>query len=96
MDMDREINNDTEWFESWFDSPFYHQLYKDRDNHEAESFISNLITYLTPKKNSLFLDAACGKGRHSLYINKSGYKIDGFDLSENSIEIAKSVHATIL
>jgi SAM-dependent methyltransferase len=78
-----------EWFEDWFDSKFYHILYKDRNDSEAKKFIDNLIYFLTPNKNDSFCDVACGKGRHSIYINKLGYLIDGFDLSENSILEAK-------
>jgi len=78
-----------EWFEEWFDSPFYHVLYKNRDIKEAHTFISNLINFLKPNVNSLFLDVACGKGRHSMYLNKLGFQVDGFDLSLNSINDAK-------
>lgn len=83
-------NKDTpEWFEEWFDSPFYHILYKNRDYKEAENFITNLIKYLAPKKDDLLLDIACGKGRHAIYLNKLGYYVDAFDLSANSIASAK-------
>lgn len=77
------------WFEEWFDSPYYHLLYKDRDEKEAELFISNLLNHLKPSKKDLLLDVACGKGRHAIYMNKLGYKVDAFDLSENSIMAAK-------
>ncbi|MBL4593027.1 MAG: class I SAM-dependent methyltransferase [Flavobacteriales bacterium] len=87
--MKRKVKKNTEWFEEWFDSPYYHILYKNRDDKEAKEFISNLIDYLKPLKDVFFLDVACGKGRHSVYINKLGFNIDGFDLSENSINIAK-------
>ena len=79
----------SEWFEKWFDSLYYHILYKNRGNEEAEGFIRRLIQKLAPPKNSLLLDAACGKGRHAIYLNKLGFKVDGFDLSQNSIKIAK-------
>jgi len=93
----KNINNkNTEWFEVWFDSPYYHILYKDRDHKEAETFISNLVTFLQPKKDSLFLDVACGKGRHAMFLNSLGYKVDGFDLSENSIISAKLKETTDL
>jgi SAM-dependent methyltransferase len=36
-----------------------------------------------------FLDLACGKGRHSIYLNQLGYKVTGIDLSEQSIAHAK-------
>ena len=35
------------------------------------------------------LDLACGKGRHSIYLNKLGYNVIGADLSKNSIQFAK-------
>ena len=28
------------------------------------------------------LDAACGRGRHSVYLNRKGYDVTGYDLSE--------------
>jgi len=34
------------WFAHWFDSPYYHSLYKNRDEREAQIFIDNLIDYL--------------------------------------------------
>lgn len=77
-----------EWFETWFDTKYYHILYKDRDYTEAEFFIRNLMEYLKPDRSEEFLDLACGKGRHSIYLNKLGYKVKGLDLSENSIAYA--------
>lgn len=84
-----EENND--WFKNWFDSPYYHILYKNRDCGEAELFINNLISYLKPSPDATFLDLACGKGRHSLFLNKKGYDVTGIDLSKNSIECAKTM-----
>ncbi|MFN3940966.1 MAG: YkgJ family cysteine cluster protein, partial [Chitinophagales bacterium] len=37
---------------------------------------------------SKILDLACGKGRHSIYLNQLGYDVTGADLSENSIKEA--------
>lgn len=78
------------WFESWFDSPFYHQLYKNRDRKEASAFIDTLIDYIQPATNQLVLDLACGKGRHSIHLNKLGLHVEGADYSKNSIAYAKS------
>jgi SAM-dependent methyltransferase len=78
----------TKWFEAWFDSPYYHILYKDRDDAEAELFIDNLVNFLHPEKNSTFLDLACGKGRHAIYLNKKGFPTIGIDLSPESIAYA--------
>ena len=73
------------WFSDWFNTSYYHQLYRDRDENEATFFIKNLIGHLNPTSNSKILDVACGKGRHSLIINQLGYDVTGIDLSENSI-----------
>ncbi|MGC4128381.1 MAG: class I SAM-dependent methyltransferase [Bergeyella sp.] len=73
------------WFETWFDTPYYHILYKDRDFAEAENFISLLTADLQLPKNSKIIDLACGKGRHSVFLNKLGYDVLGLDLSKESI-----------
>jgi len=78
-----------EWFENWFDSPYYPLLYQKRNIKEAEKFISNLINHLQPQQNSTILDLACGEGRHSNFLAKKGFKVSGIDLSERSIDIAK-------
>jgi SAM-dependent methyltransferase len=78
------------WFESWFDSPYYHILYANRDYNEAEAFIINLIEFLDPKNDSSVLDLGCGKGRHSIFLSNLGLNVTGIDLSQNSIDSLKS------
>lgn len=78
-----------QWYDSWFDSPYYHILYKDRDYAEAQRFMDNLTKYLNIPKSGKILDLACGKGRHSIYLNKLGYNVTGVDLSAQSIMHAK-------
>lgn len=78
-----------EWFAEWFDTPYYHLLYKNRDYKEAEDFMNVLLSYLNLKQDSKILDLACGKGRHSIFMNKAGYDVVGVDLSANSIQEAK-------
>ncbi len=84
------MNKDTtQWYASWFDSPYYHILYKDRNHAEAHQFMDNLTQYLNLPEKGKILDLACGKGRHSVYLNSLGYDVTGVDLSENSIAYAK-------
>tara|TARA_B100000900_G_C20393101_1_gene639465 strand:+ start:141 stop:863 length:723 start_codon:yes stop_codon:yes gene_type:complete len=78
----------TSWYKNWFDSEYYHILYNNRDHNEAELFINNILKILSPTKKSYFLDLCCGKGRHSILLNKMGYRVDGMDLSKNSIKQA--------
>lgn len=84
------------WYASWFDSPFYHILYKDRNYNEAQHFMDNLTGYLNLPDHAKILDLACGKGRHSIYLNSLGYDVTGADLSENSIaEASKASNETL-
>jgi 2-polyprenyl-3-methyl-5-hydroxy-6-metoxy-1,4-benzoquinol methylase len=77
------------WFENWFDTPFYHILYKNRDYVEAEFFISNLLKELALPEKASILDLACGKGRHAYFMAKKGFEVLGLDLSAESIHSAK-------
>lgn len=83
------MSNKIQWFENWFDTKFYHILYKNRDEKEAEHFLKNLVNKLQIPIESKIIDLACGKGRHSVYLNGLGLNVVGVDLSEQSIMHAK-------
>lgn len=88
--------DDQNWYSSWFDTPYYHILYKDRNYREAQIFMDNLTHYLNLPEKAKVLDLACGKGRHSIYLNQLGYDVLGADLSENSIaEASKNSNDTL-
>lgn len=76
------------WFENWFNSPYYHILYKKRDDKEAQAFMDALAAHLQLNASHKIWDLACGKGRHSIYLNSKGLNVIGTDLSENSIKEA--------
>ena len=92
--MQKEARQD--WYTSWFDSPYYHILYKDRDYDEAESFMKRLSNFLELKEGDTILDLACGKGRHSISLNKMGFHVTGVDLSASSIDYAKKFETKTL
>ncbi|MDI9258489.1 class I SAM-dependent methyltransferase [Flavobacterium sedimenticola] len=81
--------NTENWYASWFDTSYYHILYKDRNYREAQIFMDNLTHYLNLPEKAKVLDLACGKGRHAIYLNQLGYDVIGADLSENSIAEAQ-------
>lgn len=83
------MENKTDWFVNWFDTPYYHLLYNHRDGNEAEFFMKNLVSFLKLKKGDKVLDLPCGKGRHALFLNAQEFDVVGSDLSINSINIAK-------
>jgi SAM-dependent methyltransferase len=77
------------WYQNWFNSPYYHILYHQRNDREAEVFIDSLFSRLRPDADARVLDVACGRGRHSVYVNRKGYDVTGIDLSHSNIEFAK-------
>jgi cyclopropane fatty-acyl-phospholipid synthase-like methyltransferase len=93
--MDK-TNNKNEWFKTWFDSPYYSILYKNRSDEEAALFLDNLTTKLDLPDRARVLDLACGKGRHSIYLNKKHFRVVGIDLSNNSIAHAKKYETETL
>lgn len=82
-------NTEGKWFKKWFDTPYYHVLYSNRNDEEAKLFVDNLVNYLDLNDTDYCLDLACGKGRHAVNLNNHGLRVLGLDLSENSIKAAK-------
>ncbi|WP_158837206.1 class I SAM-dependent DNA methyltransferase [Polaribacter sp. L3A8] len=78
-----------DWFTDWFNTSYYHTLYKERNDGEAQLFMKNITSFLSLPKTTHILDLPCGKGRHSVFLNSLGYTISGGDLAENSIIAAK-------
>ena len=77
------------WYQKWFNSPYYHKLYFERDIPEAVDFIKQLIKKLNPPAGSRMLDTGCGKGRHSIALSEMNYKVTGIDISVESIDFAR-------
>tara|TARA_B110001450_G_scaffold114427_1_gene108190 strand:- start:1776 stop:1991 length:216 start_codon:yes stop_codon:yes gene_type:complete len=59
-----------DWFIDWFNSKYYHILYKSRNKNEANDFIKNIISNLSLNSNETVLDLGCGNGRHSISLSK--------------------------
>ncbi len=77
------------WFENWFNTPFYHVLYKHRDIQEAKNFIDKLASFLNFHAGVRVLDVACGNGRHAQIIQACGAQVWGIDLATESIHEAR-------
>ena len=77
------------WYLDWFNSPYYHQLYFQRNEEEAASFIGNLLQHFQPRVGSKMLDVACGRGRHARVLSAAGYDVTGFDVAPDSVKYAK-------
>lgn len=81
-----------EWFKTWFNSPYYHILYDQRNEEEANKFILKLKDYLHLSSEDKILDLACGAGRHAAFLSKYVGESIGVDLSENSIQQAQKTY----
>lgn len=83
------MDNNPAWYKTWFDTPFYHTLYQDRNIAEAQFFLKKLIKEIPILPSHSILDIACGRGRHALFLSEQGYDVTGIDLSPNSITYAQ-------
>ena len=86
--------NSNDWFLNWFDSKYYHILYQDRSQTEANNFIRQLVKTLELNPNENVLDLGCGKGRHSNTLSNLFKNLDGVDISPENIAFARKNKAS--
>lgn len=80
--MQKLITMEKDWFKDWFASEEYLTVYNHRDSLDAQNLSDLIIKTINPSKGESILDAACGAGRHGLYLASNGFKVFGFDLSK--------------
>lgn len=70
---------------------FYDVLYQDKDYYSESLFVSEIIRKFNNDANSNIeiLDLACGTGRHARELKKMGYLVNGSDISEEMIYVAR-------
>jgi len=78
-----------EWFKIWFSSSYYDMLYHKRDREEAAMFVDKLADKLKMPGHCFVLDAACGKGRHSIALAEKGFNATGIDICASAVTEAK-------
>lgn len=92
-------NASPEWFSTWFNSRYYHVLYGNRDEAEANDFVSKLHNLLQPfwfSQPVNLLELACGAGRHARMFHQLGYKVTAVDLAPESIAEAQNLGPTTI
>ena len=77
-----------EWFKDWFSSKEYLDVYSHRNSEDAERLLELIIRNINIEPDAKILDAACGAGRHSIYLAEKGFDVTGFDLSSTLLKIA--------
>lgn len=78
-----------EWFEEWFDTPLFEELYAYRDDAEAKKLADHLVNVIPVETYPNILDLGCGRGRHSINMAVRNYNVTGIDLSEVAIKKAR-------
>jgi 2-polyprenyl-3-methyl-5-hydroxy-6-metoxy-1,4-benzoquinol methylase len=80
----------TEWFEDWFNSKEYLDVYQHRNESDAKLLFELIIKNIEIPRKGKVLDLACGPGRHSILFARKGFDVTGIDLSENLLRVAES------
>ncbi|AFH49795.1 SAM-dependent methyltransferase [Ignavibacterium album JCM 16511] len=79
-----------DWFVEWFNTDEYLNVYKHRNESDAECHIRFLLSKINLTPKASILDLACGSGRHSILLSKLGFNVTGVDLSERLLTEAKN------
>ncbi len=77
------------WFKDWFSSEEYLNVYKHRNDEDATKLLELILRQTKLTQRNSILDAACGAGRHSIYLASKGFQVVGFDLSKTLLIKAK-------
>ncbi len=79
------------WYAVWFDHAAYDVVYARRDRQEARRLVALITQTLALPAGALFVDVACGRGRHAIELAKGGYRVVGTDLSERALAQARRI-----
>jgi SAM-dependent methyltransferase len=80
----------TEWFKSWFNTDEYINVYRHRNEAEAELLVELILKNINILPKSNVFDMACGAGRHSILFAERGFNVTAVDLSERLLKVAKA------
>ncbi len=81
------------WFTDWFHTPYYTLLYADRNETEADDFITHIYSKLHMKPGEKVLDVPCGEGRYARALHARGLQVTGVDVNPTLIARANNTPA---
>lgn len=76
------------WWETFFGPDYLKQYEENPERTSAE--VDGVETILRLRKGARILDVACGAGRHAIELARRGYRVTGFDLSEDLLKAARA------
>ena len=59
------------------------------ENFYMKEYLVTVLDRIKPVSNTRVLDVGCGTGPVSCFLARQGYSVDGFDISQTAIEIAR-------
>lgn len=74
------VERDDGYFDPTFSAGIYFTEYDEWSEH-----VKKALQYV----RGTVLDIGCGAGRHSLWLQKNGFKVTGIDVSPLSVEVCK-------
>ncbi len=77
------------WYEEWFNTKEYLEIYKNRDDVEAETLAELILSNIKIEDSAKVLDMTAGAGRHAINFARRGFNVTAVDLSENLLKVAK-------
>lgn len=83
---------DPRWYEAFFDEDDWLAiaLARDAEHDSTGDEVDFVLERLDPEPGARILDVACGHGRHSLELARRGYRVMGVDISDSSLELART------
>ena len=85
-----EASSTSEWFNTWFNTPYYDLLYGHRGTQEASDFVQRIYQKLDMYPGATVLDMPCGWGRHSQVLHRLGLRATGADINADLIDRARN------
>jgi SAM-dependent methyltransferase len=85
----------TEWFKHWFGEEYY-DLYAHRDAEDARRAVALIRRVVKLESGARILDLACGPGRHSSELARTGGRVVGFDLSRAMLRRAHERNSALV
>jgi SAM-dependent methyltransferase len=80
-----------DWTDGFFDDP-YTQLFPFPDAAQTDEEVNALLELL-PRPPARILDVACGQGRHTIRLARSGFRVMGVDTSASFLAAARAAAA---
>jgi cyclopropane fatty-acyl-phospholipid synthase-like methyltransferase len=78
-----------EWFEEWFNTEEYLEVYSHRNEKDAGTLVNLILKKVKLQPNAKVLDMACGAGRHAILFAEKGFNVTAVDLSNNLLKVAE-------